>query len=73
MEMCLHVLIIWYVFTNVLTIDISLFNYLNYINFGQVRILLDQAYSISRQLNAPVVLCGDFNCTPKVDFNSLLF
>ncbi|KMZ61865.1 hypothetical protein ZOSMA_4G01540 [Zostera marina] len=35
------------------------------IKLGQVRILLDEAYSISREWNAPVVLCGDFNSTPK--------
>ncbi|XP_065849532.1 carbon catabolite repressor protein 4 homolog 6 isoform X2 [Euphorbia lathyris] len=35
------------------------------IKLGQVRTLLDKAYAVSKLWNAPVVLCGDFNCTPK--------
>ncbi|KAL5699700.1 hypothetical protein ACHQM5_030568 [Ranunculus cassubicifolius] len=33
---------------------------------GQVRALLEKAYAVSKLWdNAPVVICGDFNCTPK--------
>ncbi|XP_030543069.1 carbon catabolite repressor protein 4 homolog 6 isoform X2 [Rhodamnia argentea] len=36
------------------------------IKLGQIRVLLDRAYVVSRAwADAPVVLCGDFNCTPK--------
>ncbi|KAJ1438254.1 Endonuclease/exonuclease/phosphatase superfamily [Sesbania bispinosa] len=36
------------------------------IKLGQVRILLDKAKAVSELWkNAPVVICGDFNCTPK--------
>uniref|UniRef100_A0A2P2LGH3 Carbon catabolite repressor protein 4 homolog 6 isoform X2 n=1 Tax=Rhizophora mucronata TaxID=61149 RepID=A0A2P2LGH3_RHIMU len=36
------------------------------IKLGQVRLLLERAYAVSRIWNdAPVVLCGDLNCTPK--------
>lgn len=36
------------------------------IKLGQVRTLIDRAYSVSRQWdNAPVIICGDFNSTPK--------
>ncbi|XP_022132521.1 carbon catabolite repressor protein 4 homolog 6 isoform X2 [Momordica charantia] len=36
------------------------------IKLGQVRILLEKAHAISKIWNnAPIVLCGDFNCTPK--------
>ncbi|CAM0881672.1 unnamed protein product [Alopecurus aequalis] len=36
------------------------------IKLGQVRTLLDRAYAISKTWNdAPVILCGDFNATPK--------
>ncbi|KAG9459742.1 hypothetical protein H6P81_004250 [Aristolochia fimbriata] len=36
------------------------------IKLGQVRILLDRAHAIARTWNdAPVVICGDFNATPK--------
>lgn len=36
------------------------------IKLGQVRILLGKARAVSAIWNdAPVVLCGDFNCTPK--------
>ncbi|XP_010254297.1 PREDICTED: carbon catabolite repressor protein 4 homolog 6 isoform X2 [Nelumbo nucifera] len=36
------------------------------VKLGQVRVLLDRAHAVSRSWNnAPVVLCGDFNCTPK--------
>ncbi|GLU10250.1 hypothetical protein SLE2022_270690 [Rubroshorea leprosula] len=36
------------------------------IKLGQVRRLLDRAHAVSKLWNnAPIVLCGDFNCTPK--------
>ncbi|KAJ0030628.1 hypothetical protein Pint_12708 [Pistacia integerrima] len=36
------------------------------IKVGQVRTLLDKASAVSKIWNdAPVLLCGDFNCTPK--------
>ncbi|XP_062019335.1 carbon catabolite repressor protein 4 homolog 6 isoform X1 [Rosa rugosa] len=36
------------------------------IKLGQVRVLLDKACAVSKFWNdAPIVLCGDFNCTPK--------
>lgn len=36
------------------------------IKLGQVRVLLEKAHAISKIWdNAPIVLCGDFNCTPK--------
>ncbi|CAL1375116.1 unnamed protein product [Linum trigynum] len=36
------------------------------IKIGQVRKLLEKAHAVSKLWNdAPVVLCGDFNCTPK--------
>lgn len=36
------------------------------IKLGQVRTLLDRAYTLSKMWNnAPVILCGDFNSTPK--------
>ncbi|KAK7260860.1 hypothetical protein RIF29_27159 [Crotalaria pallida] len=36
------------------------------IKLGQVRVLLDRAKAVSKLWNnAPVVICGDFNCTPK--------
>ncbi|XP_017983283.1 PREDICTED: carbon catabolite repressor protein 4 homolog 6 isoform X2 [Theobroma cacao] len=36
------------------------------IKLGQVRRLLEGAHSVSKSWDdAPVVLCGDFNCTPK--------
>ncbi|CAO2165506.1 unnamed protein product [Urochloa humidicola] len=36
------------------------------IKLGQVRTLLDKAYAVSKMWNdAPVILCGDFNSTPK--------
>lgn len=36
------------------------------IKLGQVRVLLDRAYATSKLWDdAPVVLCGDFNSTPK--------
>ncbi|XP_038897965.1 carbon catabolite repressor protein 4 homolog 6-like isoform X2 [Benincasa hispida] len=36
------------------------------IKLGQVRVLLEKAHAISKNWdNAPIVLCGDFNCTPK--------
>lgn len=34
--------------------------------------LLDKACAVSKFWNdAPIVLCGDFNCTPKVSFFTL--
>ncbi|PON57933.1 Endonuclease/exonuclease/phosphatase [Parasponia andersonii] len=36
------------------------------IKLGQVRTLLDRAHAVSKIWNdAPIVLCGDFNCVPK--------
>lgn len=36
-------------------------------SFIQVRMLLNRAHSVSKLWDeAPVILCGDFNCTPKV-------
>lgn len=36
------------------------------IKLGQVRVLLEQAHAVSKAWdNAPVVIAGDFNCTPK--------
>jgi len=36
--------------------------------FKQIRVLLDRAHAVSKLWDdAPIVLCGDFNCTPKVD------
>ncbi|KAE8711244.1 DNAse I-like superfamily protein, putative isoform 2 [Hibiscus syriacus] len=36
------------------------------IKLGQVRMLLERAHAFSKSWDdAPVVLCGDFNCTPK--------
>ncbi|XVF34415.1 hypothetical protein REPUB_Repub18cG0057100 [Reevesia pubescens] len=36
------------------------------IKLGQVRRLLERAHTVSKSWDdAPVVLCGDFNCTPK--------
>ncbi|KAJ8751680.1 hypothetical protein K2173_025842 [Erythroxylum novogranatense] len=36
------------------------------IKLGQVRSLFERAHAVSKIWNsAPVVLCGDFNCTPK--------
>ncbi|KAI9073981.1 hypothetical protein K1719_044045 [Acacia pycnantha] len=36
------------------------------IKLGQVRVLLDRAKAVSKIWDdAPVVICGDFNCTPK--------
>lgn len=33
----------------------------------QVRVLLNKVHAVSKLWNdAPIVLCGDFNCTPKV-------
>uniref|UniRef100_A0A6N2NHR6 Endonuclease/exonuclease/phosphatase domain-containing protein n=1 Tax=Salix viminalis TaxID=40686 RepID=A0A6N2NHR6_SALVM len=41
------------------------------IKLGQVRMLLDRAHAVSKTWNdAPVILCGDFNCTPKVTSSS---
>jgi len=39
----------------------------------QVRVLLERAQVVSKKWdNAPVVICGDFNCVPKVGIISLL-
>ncbi|KAL6501927.1 hypothetical protein OROGR_027060 [Orobanche gracilis] len=36
------------------------------VKLGQIRVLLDKAHAVSKLWNdAPVVICGDFNCTPK--------
>ncbi|XP_031373570.1 carbon catabolite repressor protein 4 homolog 6 isoform X2 [Punica granatum] len=36
------------------------------IKLGQIRVLLDSAHVVSKSWdNSPIVLCGDFNCTPK--------
>ncbi|XP_050388281.1 carbon catabolite repressor protein 4 homolog 6 [Argentina anserina] len=36
------------------------------IKLGQVRVLLEKARAVSKFWNnAPIVLCGDYNCTPK--------
>ncbi|CAJ1972107.1 unnamed protein product [Sphenostylis stenocarpa] len=36
------------------------------IKLGQVRVLLEKAKALSKLWNnAPIVICGDFNCTPK--------
>lgn len=36
------------------------------VKLGQVRVLFDKAHAVSKTWNnAPVVVCGDFNCTPK--------
>ncbi|KAI3468303.1 hypothetical protein Pfo_024966 [Paulownia fortunei] len=36
------------------------------VKLGQIRVLLDKAHAV-KQLwdDAPIVICGDFNCTPK--------
>lgn len=50
---------------------ITLFRYI----FQQVRILLVRAHAVSKIWNdAPIVLCGDYNCVPKVStFTHLSF
>ncbi|XP_058724842.1 carbon catabolite repressor protein 4 homolog 6 isoform X2 [Vicia villosa] len=36
------------------------------IKLGQVRVLLDKAQAVSQLWNnSPIIICGDFNCTPK--------
>ncbi|XP_052210076.1 carbon catabolite repressor protein 4 homolog 6 isoform X2 [Diospyros lotus] len=36
------------------------------IKLGQIRVLLDRAHAVSKLWDdAPIILCGDFNCTPK--------
>lgn len=48
--------------------------FLPHIYFKQVRVLLDRAKAISKLWDdAPVVICGDFNCTPKVMFSIFSF
>jgi hypothetical protein len=38
-----------------------------YVCFKQARVLLNRAHSVSKLWDdAPVIVCGDFNCTPKV-------
>ncbi|KAL0330815.1 UNVERIFIED_CONTAM: Carbon catabolite repressor protein 46 [Sesamum angustifolium] len=42
------------------------------IKLGQIRVLLDRAHAVSKLWDdAPVVICGDFNCTPKLDLSEL--
>ncbi|MCH95770.1 carbon catabolite repressor protein 4-like, partial [Trifolium medium] len=37
-----------------------------------VRILLDKARAVSQLWNnSPVIICGDFNCTPKLDLSGI--
>ncbi|KAI8547231.1 hypothetical protein RHMOL_Rhmol07G0179100 [Rhododendron molle] len=44
------------------------------IKLGQIRVLLDRAHAVSKLWDdAPVVLSGDFNCTPKADSFSSLY
>ncbi|KAG8375485.1 hypothetical protein BUALT_Bualt10G0104700 [Buddleja alternifolia] len=36
------------------------------VKLGQMRVLLDRAHAVSKLWDdAPIVICGDFNCTPK--------
>ncbi|KAI3836048.1 hypothetical protein MKW92_041426 [Papaver armeniacum] len=43
------------------------------IKLGQVRVLLERAHAVSKLWSdAPVVLCGDFNCTPKSPLYNLI-
>ncbi|KAI3875097.1 hypothetical protein MKW98_019670 [Papaver atlanticum] len=43
------------------------------IKLGQVRVLLEKAHAVSKLWrDAPVVLCGDFNCTPKSPLYNLI-
>ncbi|KAI3850512.1 hypothetical protein MKW92_036190 [Papaver armeniacum] len=43
------------------------------IKLGQVRVLLERAHAVSKLWrDAPVVLCGDFNCTPKSPLYNLI-
>ncbi|CAN6721149.1 unnamed protein product [Malus baccata var. baccata] len=43
------------------------------IKLGQVRVLLDRAHTVSKIWNgAPIVLCGDFNCTPKSPLHNFI-
>ncbi|XP_054788429.1 carbon catabolite repressor protein 4 homolog 6 isoform X2 [Prosopis cineraria] len=42
------------------------------IKLGQVRVLLDRAKAVSKIWDdAPVVICGDFNCTPKLNLSGI--
>ncbi|KAK6119482.1 hypothetical protein DH2020_046777 [Rehmannia glutinosa] len=42
------------------------------VKLGQIRVLLDRAHAVSKLWDdAPVVICGDFNCTPKLDLSEL--
>ncbi|KAL5975250.1 hypothetical protein ACLOJK_031929 [Asimina triloba] len=39
----------------------------------EVRVLLDRAHAVSRDWNnAPVIICGDFNCIPKLNLSGLV-
>ncbi|XP_026454354.1 carbon catabolite repressor protein 4 homolog 6-like [Papaver somniferum] len=43
------------------------------IKLGQVRVLLERAHAVSKLWrDAPLVLCGDFNCTPKSPLYNLI-
>lgn len=43
-------------------------------SYLQVRTLLDRVYALSKTWNdAPVIICGDFNSTPKAIFSTLPF
>ncbi|KAK4435803.1 Carbon catabolite repressor protein 46 [Sesamum alatum] len=42
------------------------------IKLGQIRVLMARAHAVSKLWDdAPVVICGDFNCTPKLDLSEL--
>lgn len=44
--------------------------FLNFIFVKQIRVLLSRAHAISKLWDdAPLVLCGDFNSTPKVGYS----
>ncbi|MBA0709068.1 hypothetical protein Golax_024136 [Gossypium laxum] len=74
----LHILLVYGgVRSNLLIGDLALYfiycmNLINYHLKQQVRRLLERAHSVSKSWdNAPVVLCGDFNCTPKLDLSEV--
>ncbi|MBA0583701.1 hypothetical protein Gorai_014548 [Gossypium raimondii] len=74
----LHILLVYSgVRSNLLIGDLALYfiycmNLINYHLKQQVRRLLERAHSVSKSWdNAPVVLCGDFNCTPKLDLSEV--